>query len=86
MIAAATSWNGKNDYHDQGYSSTREKRTYTEIPGIDEKRIFHVFADTHELAENARILSNGILCDHELHARGVHPISERCDDRKIGDA
>lgn len=70
--------------HDQGYVLTREgKNTYTEIPGVDKKRVFHVFADTHEFAENAGALPSGILCDHELHARGVHPISERCDDRKI---
>jgi hypothetical protein len=57
--------------------------TYAKVPWVDEKGIFHVLADAHELTENYRALLCRVLRNHKFHAGGVHTITQRGDDSEI---
>lgn len=65
---------------------THIRRTYTEIPGIDQKCIFHMLADSHELTQHERRIICFALRDHKFHAGGVHPVPEGCDHSKVSHA
>ena len=41
--------------------------TYAKTPGVDLKSFFHVFRDTHKLAQDYRALLRHLLRNHELH-------------------
>lgn len=46
----------------------------------------HIGRDTHELAEDERALLGLLLADDILHARRVHAIAQRGDEREVRDA
>lgn len=60
------------------------RSTNPEIPGVHQQSILHVLADSHKLTQNARALVRLLLCDDELHARGVHSVAQRRNNSKVG--
>lgn len=61
----------------------RGKPTYPEIPWINQKRIFHMLADTHEFAQDKRRIICPTLGDNKFHTGGVHPVPERRNHREV---
>lgn len=61
-----------------------ERKTYTKIPGVDQERILHIFANSHKLAQNDGTLPCIILGNNEFHARRVHAISQGRDNSQVG--
>jgi len=58
-------------------------RTHPKIPRVDLQCILHVFADSHELAQNAWALLRLLLGNDKFHRGGVHAISEWSDNSEI---
>ena len=56
---------------------------YSKIPWVHQQRLLHVLANSHKLTEDARALVGAVLGNNELHARGVHSVSQGCDDSQI---
>jgi hypothetical protein len=80
-IAAATSCARRQ----RPIASGARAGTHAEVPGVDEHRVANVVHDDHELREDERALSRALLREHELHARRLHPVLERRDDREVRD-
>ena len=60
-----------------------QNQTHPKIPGVHLKRISHVLADTHELAQDERRALRALLRDHELHRGRVHPVPEGRDHTEV---